>query len=64
MKSTPSKQLVDGSNEKGGLKIRPSDETVSELITWVGEAPGVLRGIAPIRRSAIGLGDEGASLLI
>ena len=28
------------------------------------EPPGVLRGIAPIRRSAVGLGNQGASLLI
>ncbi len=49
---------------KGADKQSKTVEEASQLITWVGEPPGLPRGIDPFRRSAVGLGDQGAGLLI
>ena len=49
---------------QGAFQQSQSDEEVSESIPWVGEPSGLAKGIVPDRRSAVGLGDQGACLLI
>ena len=49
---------------QGASKQIQSDEEVLESIPWDAEPPGLARGIDPNRSSAVGLGDQGASLLI
>ena len=61
----PSKQSVDGSNPSG----RVYDEATPKKTSWNGSnglcsPPGVMRGTDQIKRLAVGLGNEGASLLI
>ena len=54
---------LDNEAIRGRVRRSHSNEYVSEWFKRV-MPPGVLRGIAPIRRSPVGLGNQGASLLI
>ena len=51
----PSTQSMVRSHQGAASKQSHSDENLSEWFNWVNEPPGLSRGIAPIKRSAVGL---------